>query len=82
MEQRVRDVTIGRAAGWSYAAPRPGYETIAGQISVSPGRVDACYLGDERVTPQDGDFYGGWITADVVGPFKGSPGATPLAVAT
>ena len=40
-----------------------------------PGRVDACYIGDERVTPQPGDYYGGWITRDVVGPVKGEPGS-------
>ena len=38
------------------------------------GRVDACYVGEARVTPQPGDFYGGWITPDLVGPFKGEPG--------
>jgi hypothetical protein len=38
--------------------------------------MDACFLGDERVQSQEGDFYGGWITADVTGPFKGGPGTT------
>ncbi len=41
-----------------------------------PGRVDACYVDDEQVQPQAGDFYGGWITSDIVGPFKGGPGTT------
>jgi len=36
--------------------------------------MDACYVDDERVTPQPGDYYGGWITGEVVGPFKGNPG--------
>jgi hypothetical protein len=36
--------------------------------------VDACYVDDEQVTAQEGDFYGGWVTRDVVGPFKGAPG--------
>ena len=62
------------AAAWSYEDPSPGYESITGFVSVYPGRVDACFLGDEEVTPQEGDFYGGWITADVVGPFKGGVG--------
>ena len=63
-----------RAAAWSYPDPRSGFESIAGYISVYPGRVDACYLGDEVVRAQDGTFYGGWITGDIVGPFKGSAG--------
>ena len=62
------------AAAWSYPAPRPGFEAIAGYISVYPGRVDACYLGDELVRPQEGSFYGGWITDEIVGPFKGGVG--------
>ena len=62
------------AAAWSYPRPRPGFEAVAGHISVYPGRVDACYLGEELVRPQEGSFYGGWITDEIVGPFKGAPG--------
>ena len=62
------------AAGWSYPEPSAGFEAIAGHVSVYPGRVDACYLGEEQVAAQAGDFYGGWITAEIVGPFKGGPG--------
>ena len=62
------------AAAWSYAAPWPGFEALADFISFYPARVDACYLGDERVGAQESDFYGGWITSNVVGPFKGPPG--------
>ena len=65
-----------RAAAWSYPEPRPGFESIAGYVSVYPGRVDACYLGDEVVRAQEGTFYGGWITDDIVGPFKGGAGTT------
>ena len=61
-------------AAWSYRQPAPGYESLAGWIAVYPGRMDACYVDEERVTPQPGDFYGGWITSDMVGPFKGGPG--------
>lgn len=64
------------AAGWSYETPRPGFEAIAGYISVYPGRVEACFLDDELVQPQDGHFYGGWITSEIVGPFKGAPGTS------
>jgi len=69
----VVDGAVAEAAGWSYPNPTPSFTEIAGYISIYPGRVDACYLGDERVKPQEGNFYGGWITADVVGPFKGAP---------
>ncbi|MBT8202555.1 MAG: DUF427 domain-containing protein [Acidimicrobiia bacterium] len=61
-------------AGWTYLDPSPGYEALTGMIAFYPGRVDACFVGDERVVPQAGDFYGGWITSRVVGPFKGGPG--------
>jgi len=61
-------------AGWMYAAPAPGYEPIRDHIAFYASRMDACYVGDERVQAQVGDFYGGWITSRVVGPFKGGAG--------
>jgi uncharacterized protein (DUF427 family) len=71
---RYFDVVAGgrraAAAAWSYPAPVEGYEALAGRVAFYPGPMDACYLGDDRVQAQPGDFYGGWITADVVGPFK------------
>jgi uncharacterized protein (DUF427 family) len=63
-----------RAVGWSYPDPAPGYEALRDHIAFYPGRVDAAWMGDERVHAQEGDFYGGWITADIAGPFKGAPG--------
>ena len=63
-----------QAATWSYPEPDPGYEELAGRFAFYAGRVDACYMNDERVQPQPGDFYGGWVTSKVVGPFKGAPG--------
>jgi uncharacterized protein (DUF427 family) len=63
-----------RAAGWSYADPSPAYRSLQNYFAFYPGRVDACYLDDERVEAQEGDFYGGWITADIVGPVKGGAG--------
>ena len=60
--------------GWSYADPSPGYEVLRDHVAFYPGRVDAAWLGDERVHAQPGDFYGGWMTADLIGPFKGPPG--------
>jgi uncharacterized protein (DUF427 family) len=62
-------------AAWTYPEPKPGYEQLRDWIAFYAGRVDAAYLGDERVTPQPGDFYGGWITAEIEGPFKGEPGS-------
>ncbi|HEX2619435.1 MAG TPA: DUF427 domain-containing protein [Phototrophicaceae bacterium] len=59
-------------AAWSYADPSHGFETIKNYIAFYPGRMDACYVNDEKVKPQEGDFYGGWITSDIVGPFKGA----------
>lgn len=62
------------AVAWSYAAPSAGYEELRDHIAFYPGRVDAAWLDDERVQAQPGDFYGGWITSDLIGPFKGLPG--------
>ncbi|MGN6743022.1 MAG: DUF427 domain-containing protein [Amnibacterium sp.] len=62
------------AAVWYYPSPAEGYEALAGRVAVYPGRMDACEVAGETVQPQDGDFYGGWITSRVVGPFKGAPG--------
>lgn len=61
-------------AAWFYARPSLGYEVLAGYIAFYPSRMDACYVDDELVIAQEGDFYGGWITSDIVGPFKGGPG--------
>ena len=60
-------------AGWCYERPRPRFEVIKGYLAFYPGRVD-CRLDGEQATTQAGRFYGGWITPDVVGPFKGEPG--------
>jgi uncharacterized protein (DUF427 family) len=65
---------IATAAAWHYPRPRPGYEALAGHVAFYPGRMDACFVDEERVTPQKGDFYGGWITTDITGPFKGGAG--------
>lgn len=61
-------------AAWFYPQPSHGYEQLAGYVAFYPGRVDACFVDDEQVQPQPGDVYGGWITADIVGPFKGGRG--------
>lgn len=66
--------TTATAAGWSYPDPTPTFIELRDFISFYPSRVDACYVGDEQVRAQDGDFYGGWITNEIVGPFKGGAG--------
>ena len=61
------------AVGWSYESPTPRFVPITGHLSFMPGQIE-CLIDGERVQPQAGGFYGGWITANVVGPFKGGPG--------
>jgi uncharacterized protein (DUF427 family) len=62
-------------AAWTYRDPLPGFEAIRDAVAFYPGRVEACFVDDEQVEPQPGDFYGGWITSEIEGPFKGSPGS-------
>ena len=63
-----------RAAAWTYPSPSAGYELLRDAVAVYPGRMDRCTVDGEVVRAQEGDFYGGWVTVDVVGPFKGAPG--------
>lgn len=65
---------IARRVGWSYPEPTPAFAPIRDHIAVYAGPMDACWVGDQRVTPQPGGFYGGWVTPDLKGPFKGAPG--------
>ncbi len=67
---------VSRDAAWSYPSPNQSYLPLRDCFAFYPSRVDACFVGEERVHPQAGDFYGGWITANVVGPFKGGPGTS------
>ena len=62
-------------AAWYYPNPTPQFVTLKNYVAVYPGRMDACYINGERVQSQPGDFYGGWITQDIVGPFKGGAGS-------
>ena len=62
------------AIAWSYAEPAAGYECLRAHIAFYPGRVDGAWLDDELVQAQAGDFYGGWISSDLRGPFKGESG--------
>lgn len=60
-------------AVWQYPEPVPAYAALAGWYAVYPALMDACWLDGERVIPQPGSFYGGWITSWIAGPFKGDP---------
>lgn len=66
---------VAPAAAWYYPDPTPGYREIADHLALYPGRMDECRVDGEVVRPQPGEFYGGWITDRVVGPFKGGPGS-------
>lgn len=66
--------TAARAA-WTYPSPTRGFEVLLDHLAVMPGAVDECRVDGEVVRAQPGDFYGGWITDRVVGPFKGIPGS-------
>lgn len=65
----------GSDVAWSYEQPTPGFAAIAGYLAFYPQRVDACWVDTEQVAPNGGDFYGGWITSHVTGPFKGVAGS-------
>ncbi len=61
-------------AAWSYPDPAASYAALKDHLAFYASRVDQCWVDEERVSPQPGDFYGGWITPHVTGPFKGAPG--------
>lgn len=68
--ETVRDVC------WSYEMPDPGYAGIAFHLAFYASRVDLCTVGGEKVRAQAGAFYGGWITNEILGPFKGERGTS------
>lgn len=70
----VDGTVVAPDAAWSYESPTPAFASIVDHVAFYASRVDECWVGDERVRPQAGRFYGGWITSDVEGPFKGDPG--------
>ncbi|MCC5944013.1 MAG: DUF427 domain-containing protein [Bernardetiaceae bacterium] len=73
------DVVVGEKvapqAAWYYADPSKKYPNLEGHIAFYAHLMDACYVNEEAVKPQEGGFYGGWITSDLAGPFKGIPGS-------
>jgi uncharacterized protein (DUF427 family) len=76
------DVVAGgkraKRAAWTYSDPTRGFEVIRDAVAFYPSAMDACLVDYERVEPQPGGFYGGWITADIIGPFKGDTGTVRL----
>lgn len=68
----VGDRIVDRVA-WSYPEPTPAFVPIAGHLCFYPSKV-RCFVNGEAVSAQEGDFYGGWITRAILGPFKGGPG--------
>lgn len=68
------DDPSARPIAWDYPSPTLDYQRIATHLSFYPA-LSGCYVEGVRVAPQPGDFYGGWVTAELVGPFKGSPGS-------
>lgn len=67
-------LTASRAA-WYYPSPSGAFAALIGHVALYAGAVDECFVAGERVVPQPGGFYGGWITSSVAGPFKGVPGS-------
>ncbi|MEB3273994.1 MAG: DUF427 domain-containing protein [Prochlorothrix sp.] len=70
---RVGDRLLEQVA-WQYIDPTPPFAPLVDHFAFYAAPMDACYVDGETVIPQEGQFYGGWITSDVVGPFKGGPG--------
>ena len=70
----LEDGTRVQEAAWYYPKPHSKYQQLANHVSFYPSRASQCYWGEELVRAQAGDFYGGWITSKIVGPFKGDAG--------
>lgn len=66
---------VAQRVAWSYPDPIAPFAAIRDHLAFYASPMDGCFVGGERVLPQPGGFYGGWITADLAGPFKGEPGS-------
>ena len=66
---------VARDVAWFYPEPAPQYSALKDHLAFYPSKAE-CSVGGEVVDPQEGDFYGGWKTSKIVGPFKGGPGTT------
>lgn len=69
------DGAVLRDVAWSYPTPTPGFADLRDHIAFYAAPLDGCFVDGECVVPQPGGFYGGWITSDLAGPFKGVPGS-------
>lgn len=58
---------------WSYEDPTEGFRAIKGFVSCYVGPWE-CFVDGERAGPQEGGFYGGWVTGELEGRIKGGPG--------
>jgi uncharacterized protein (DUF427 family) len=74
-DARIESKTIQRVA-WSYPDPTPAFDALRDDLAFYLPALDAAYVDDERAQPQPGGFYGGWITSELAGPFKGVPGSS------
>lgn len=70
---KIENITIPEVA-WGYDSPSKAYPDLVNHLAFYAHKVDTCFVGDEKVQAQEGDFYGGWITSNIVGPFKGGTG--------
>ena len=70
----IGDIVLPRV-GWSYPEPSPSFAILRDHIAFYAAPFDRCSVDGETVTPQPGEFYGGWITSGFAGPFKGVPGS-------
>lgn len=72
------DVTVAgetfRDVAWSYPDPTADFAMLRDHIAFYAAPFDRCEVAGELVRPQPGGFYGGWVTDDLAGPFKGQPG--------
>ena len=66
---------IAENCAWSYESPNSSFAPITSCLAFYPSKLQ-CYVDEEQVSAQPGDFYGGWITSELVGPFKGMPGSS------
>lgn len=73
IDLQVSDRII-QSVGWFYKSPNKSFMSIQDHISLYASKIDECYVNDELVMPQEGDLYGGWITKNIKGPFKGGAG--------
>ncbi len=78
-QARYFDVHVGGEAiveaAWAYPDPTPAFSCLLGYVAFYPHLFDTCLVDGERAQPQPGGFYGGWVTSDLAGPFKGGPGS-------